>query len=96
MYTFHVSTVQGSDDNILAHFNVARGDFWNTKFAKCCIGRAGPIAWPSRSPHENSIDFFLWKRKYRISNALKMRKFFDNVSNAVFSQSTGLLQFFAV
>lgn len=47
-------------DGAPAHFSVAVRDFLNTRFPNHWIGRAGPIAWPPRSPDCNPCDFFLW------------------------------------
>lgn len=47
-------------DGAPPHFRVTVRDYLDTVFPNRWIGRAGPIAWPPRSPDCNSLDFFLW------------------------------------
>ena len=41
------------------YFGEAR-EFLNERFPNRWIGRAGPVAWPARSPDLTPLDFFFW------------------------------------
>jgi hypothetical protein len=46
-------------DGAPAHFSLVACRYMNRKFPGRWIGRGGPIAWPSRSPDLNPLDFYL-------------------------------------
>ncbi|KAJ4428878.1 hypothetical protein ANN_25871 [Periplaneta americana] len=47
-------------DGAPAHFSRTARRYLDRRFPDRWIGRGGPIAWPSRSPDLNSLDFYLW------------------------------------
>lgn len=47
-------------DGAPPHFLTEVRDFLDGRFPGRWIGRAGPIAWPPRSPDLTPLDFFLW------------------------------------
>ena len=47
-------------DGAPPHFSRVAREFLNQHFANEWIGRAGPVAWPARSPDLNPLDFHLW------------------------------------
>lgn len=47
-------------DGAPAHYGLIVRDWLHTNFPQRWIGRAGPIAWPPRSPDLTPLDFFLW------------------------------------
>lgn len=49
-------------DGAPAHFAIIARNVLNRPnyFRNRWIGRAGPVAWPARSPDMNPLDFFLW------------------------------------
>lgn len=47
-------------DGAPPHFSVAVREHLNNVFPNHWIGRAGPVAWPPRSPDLNPLDFYLW------------------------------------
>lgn len=47
-------------DGAPAHFSLIAREFLNEAYPGRWIGRAGPIAWPARSPDLNPLDFFVW------------------------------------
>ena len=47
-------------DGAPPHFAAIARDTLNELFDDHWIGRAGPIAWPPRSPDLTPMDFFLW------------------------------------
>jgi hypothetical protein len=47
-------------DGAPAHFAVAVRQFLDARYPNRWIGRAGPIAWPPRSPDMTPLDFYLW------------------------------------
>lgn len=49
-------------DGCPAHYSVIARQALNAIFPGRWIGRAGPVAWPPRSPDLTPLDFFLWGR----------------------------------
>ncbi|KAJ4427803.1 hypothetical protein ANN_25456, partial [Periplaneta americana] len=47
-------------DDAPAHFSRTARRYLDRRFPDRWIGRGGPIAWPSRSPDLNPLDFYLW------------------------------------
>lgn len=47
-------------DGCPAHFGLNVRNWLNTNFPGRWIGRAGPVAWPPRSPDLTPLDFFAW------------------------------------
>lgn len=47
-------------DGAPAHFSVLARNHLSEIYPNRWIGRAGPIAWPPRSPDLNPLDYFLW------------------------------------
>lgn len=47
-------------DGAPPHFHGEVRAFLDNRFQRRWIGRAGPIAWPPRSPDLTPLDFFLW------------------------------------
>ena len=47
-------------DGAPPHFSRVAMQFLNQHFANKWIGRGGPIAWPTRSPDLNPLNFLLW------------------------------------
>jgi hypothetical protein len=47
----------------------------NDVFPDKQIGRAGPIAWPPRSPDLTSLDYFLWGHLKTVVYSSKPRSF---------------------
>lgn len=47
-------------DGAPPHFRLEVRDFLNQEQGRRWIGRAGPVAWPPRSPDLNPLDFFVW------------------------------------
>jgi hypothetical protein len=58
----------------------------NDVFPDKWIGRAGPIAWPPRSPDLTSLDYFLWghlKTVVYSSKPLSLDKLKIRITNAI-------------
>lgn len=47
-------------DGAPPHFALGVRNYLNQTFPDRWIGRAGPLAWPPRSPDLNPLDFYLW------------------------------------
>jgi len=47
-------------DGAPPHFRITVREYLDRAFPRHWIGRAGFIAWPSRSPDCTPLDFFLW------------------------------------
>ncbi|KMQ82400.1 hypothetical protein RF55_23126, partial [Lasius niger] len=47
-------------DGCPAHYGRGPRQWLNVHFPGKWIGRAGPVAWPPRSPDLTPLDFFVW------------------------------------
>ena len=49
-------------DGVPAHFSHVAREYLDVAYSNRWMGRAGPVAWPPRSPDLNLLDFYLWGR----------------------------------
>jgi hypothetical protein len=46
-------------DGLATHFGRQSAEYVNESYQGRWVGRGGPVAWPSRSPDLNALDFFI-------------------------------------